>query len=156
MDLRIPGAFVIRNTKTKQVLHTDEKSTTVWMETQDEENYRSEQIWWIDIAEGCHIPTNPEEEQHLLYTITNQSLGSRLRYATPETVDKDGPVTIASQESVAGQGVQFWRISLVDGEASTSVPSAKSPNCFPSNLSSAPSENATPSNLPTTPPPTTS
>jgi len=103
------------------------------METQDEETYRSEQIWWIDIAEGCHIPSDHESEQHLLYTITNQSLGYRLRYATPETVDRDGPVTIASQESVAGQGVQFWRISLVEGEAST--PFGKCYTIQPSNYS---------------------
>lgn len=76
-----PGAFVIRNRRTKTVLHLVTPapgdragvSDIVALE-QDENRYHSQQIWWIEpLADAKTIVGDP------IYSITNPCDGKALR-----------------------------------------------------------------------------
>lgn len=77
MDPRFPGAFVIRNTMTRQVLHADPEGKRLMHGFHDEESNRDQQIWWIDIA-GKSVANLEIPDGRACYTITNMATGLQL------------------------------------------------------------------------------
>lgn len=142
MDSRIPGAFVIRNTKTQQVLHASENGTKLECARQDEQANRAEQIWWIDIAEGS-FTKEMRGDMEFYYTITNMATGLSVCFDSEDshcpTMDlEDGftvkstpktypagihPLPLLSKHAPEGNGL-FWKLIRRNNEepwASTDV-----------------------------------
>lgn len=76
MNQLTPGAYVIRN-KSSSVLHIQDPNvkaslSTVILFDQNENNYRDQQIWWIEPLPSY---TSPEG---MLYSITNTASGRSL------------------------------------------------------------------------------
>lgn len=110
MDPRIPGAFLIRNRKTRKVLHLlnpkDKISYPVVTFDRDEEKYRNEQIWWIDVVPGCSAPTGQDKPTDTYYTISNLAFDYHLDVFAAGSNDGAAVGAFIEQQAT---GWQMWR-----------------------------------------------
>jgi len=104
------GAYVIRNKKTCAVLHfkKDEIFSATTIE-QDEENYREQQIWWVE-ADPCYEELNAREEKTAkeggIYRIANIAHSQSLEVLGGRCNKRTHAVVYSTQ----GVPWQLWRL----------------------------------------------